>query len=107
MSETKPRPLPEITEVQRLVIQPGDRLIIRYTGGAFIDEAGVAEIRGRVKAALQLPPDFPLVLMDGDWQVLVGALTPKPCGDISLHDAHDFDHDGASYRCPGKVPYRG
>ncbi len=49
--------LPEITEVQRLTLKPGDRIIVRVP--ARIDEATADRIKDRLRALL------------GDVQVLV------------------------------------
>jgi hypothetical protein len=53
--------LPEITEVQRLTIKPGDRLVIRA------DQVLTAESASRLtqmaRARLQLPEDVPVFVL--------------------------------------------
>ncbi len=56
--------LPEITEVQRLALKPGDRIIVRSPER--LDPATVDYVKRKALAVLQLPDDFPLlVLPDG------------------------------------------
>ncbi len=56
--------LPEITEVQRLALKPGDSLIVRVP--VQLDMATADYVTHKVRAVLRLPDDFPvLVLPDG------------------------------------------
>lgn len=56
--------LPEITEVQRLIVKPGDRIIVRTE--ARLDMATVDYMKRHVRASLGLADDFPvLILGDG------------------------------------------
>ena len=63
--------LPEITEVQRLVLKPGDRLIVRSPER--LTMATAARVNERVRAILRLPDDVAvLVLPDGMSLEVVG-----------------------------------
>jgi hypothetical protein len=53
--------LPEITDVRRLAIRPGDRLVI--TSPEWLSRQDIAETSARVRAALQLPDDVPVVVL--------------------------------------------
>jgi hypothetical protein len=53
--------LPEITEVQRLTLRPGDRIIVRTPER--LDMATAERVHHRVLAVLQLPDDFPLLVL--------------------------------------------
>jgi hypothetical protein len=56
--------LPEITEVQRLTLKPGDRLIVRSPD--LMSHEMAALVAGRVRRVLRLPDDVPvLVLPEG------------------------------------------
>jgi len=52
--------LPDVTEIQRWALQPGDRLIV--STDREISMAEVEEIKARVIAALVLPAGFPLLV---------------------------------------------
>ena len=54
--------LPEITEVQRLTVKPGDRLIIRTDAKLRADTA--AHLLEVVRARLGLPDDVRVVILD-------------------------------------------
>lgn len=54
--------LPEITDVQRLILKPGDRLIVRT--GAKLDTATAARMLEVVRARLGLPDDVRVVILD-------------------------------------------
>jgi hypothetical protein len=54
----------EISDVQRLVLKPGDRIIVRMPGR--IDRAGAEDVERQVRARLELPGEVPvLVLPEG------------------------------------------
>lgn len=56
--------LPEISDVQRLRLEPGDSLVIRCPER--LDMATAAEVKERVRAILRLADDVPvLVLPEG------------------------------------------
>ena len=55
-------PLPEITEVQRLTVKPGDRLIIRT--GAKLSAATAAALLDQVRVRLGLPDDVRVAILD-------------------------------------------
>jgi hypothetical protein len=56
--------LPEISDVQRLRLEPGDSLVVRCP--ARLDMATVVEVKERVRAILRIADDVPvLVLPDG------------------------------------------
>jgi hypothetical protein len=57
--------LPEVTEIQRWKIEPGDRLILRTDRR--VDQAQAEMIRERVRYWLALPADVPVVILDGEW----------------------------------------
>ena len=63
--------LPEVTEIRRWSIQPGDRLIIQCEQRITPQQAQT--IRDRVRMFLQLPDDFPLVIVDGGVTVEVAS----------------------------------
>jgi hypothetical protein len=63
--------LPEVSEIRRWNIQPGDRLIIHCEQR--ITSAQGEAIRDRVRVFLQLPDDFPLVVIDGGLTVEVAS----------------------------------
>jgi hypothetical protein len=54
--------LPEITEVQRLTLKPGDRLLIRTDEKIRADTA--AYLLERVRHRLDLPDDVHVVVLD-------------------------------------------
>lgn len=54
--------LPEITEVQRLTLKPGDRLIVR-TDEKLSDQVAAA-LRERLHAWLGLPDDVRVLILD-------------------------------------------
>ncbi len=62
--------LPEITEIKRLDIRPGDRLVLR-TSDHVITPEQAAELRKRVATALLLPEDIPVVVIGAEWDVEV------------------------------------
>jgi hypothetical protein len=61
--------LPEITEVQRLTVKPGDRLIIRTDEKLRADTA--AYLLDRVRHGLDLPDDVHVVVLDSGMSVEV------------------------------------
>jgi hypothetical protein len=61
--------LPEIAEVQRLTVNPGDRLIVRAP--AKLDAATAAHLIERLRAGLDLPDDVRVVILDGGMSVEV------------------------------------
>ena len=54
--------LPEITEVQRLTVKPGDRLVLRTDAKLAADTA--AYLLERVRHRLDLPDDVRVVILD-------------------------------------------
>ena len=62
--------LPEITEIKRLEIRPGDRLILR-TSGYEVGQEEAAEIRHRVRATLGLPAEMPILVLGSNWDAEV------------------------------------
>ena len=60
-------PLPEITEVQRLRLEPGDILVIRSPQSLTPDDAQM--VQQRVRVILRLPEDFPLLVLPGGMSV--------------------------------------
>jgi len=66
--------LPEITEVQRLALRPGDRIIVRSTER--LDMATADRMKDRVRAVLGLPDGFPVLVMDGGMSL--EAVGPAP-----------------------------
>lgn len=61
--------LPEITEVQRMALKPGDRLIVRVAVLINADQAG--HIERIIRARLQLPDEFPILVTDRSTDVEV------------------------------------
>jgi len=59
----------EITDVQRLTVKPGDRLIVRVP--AKLDAATAARLLEVVRARLDLPDDVLVVILDGGMSVEV------------------------------------
>ena len=53
--------LPEITDVQRLVLKPGDRLVIR--AGQVLTAQQAADLTQMARARLQLPEDAPVFVL--------------------------------------------
>jgi hypothetical protein len=53
--------LPEITDVQRLTLKPGDRLVVRSPDRLSAQAADM--IRQRVIAAFALDPDAPVLVL--------------------------------------------
>jgi hypothetical protein len=52
--------LPEVTEIQRWKLQPGDRLIVSTDREISLKDVDL--IRAKVRAALALPDDFPVLV---------------------------------------------
>lgn len=50
-----------VTEVKRLRLDPGDKLVVRADSD--LTESDAARLQGRVRALLQLPDDFPLLIL--------------------------------------------
>ncbi len=61
--------LPEITEVQRLTVKPGDRLVLRTDAKLAADTA--AYLLERVRHRLDLPDDVRVVILDSGMSVEV------------------------------------
>jgi hypothetical protein len=66
--------LPEITEVQRLRLEPGDRLVIRCESR--LDMATGQRIKEHARAALKLGDDFPVMVLGDGIDVDVVSVTP-------------------------------
>ena len=64
--------IPEITEVARLEIRPGDRLIVRADTSMTPSQADY--VKQRLREYLHLPDDFPIAVLDNrmDLQVVAG-----------------------------------
>ena len=67
--------LPEVTEIRRWSIQPGDRLIIRCSQR--LTQAQAQEIREQVRVRLGLPDDFPLMVIGDDVTIEVAPIPMK------------------------------
>jgi hypothetical protein len=65
--------LPEVTEVQRLRLEPGDRLVVR--ADRELTQHQTETIPSRVRAALHLPDDFPVMVIPAGFSVEV--VTPS------------------------------
>jgi hypothetical protein len=87
--------LPPITEVQRLTIRPGDRLIIRCEGR--LTQADAAEIPDRVRTILQLPDDFPILALGSDITVEVAG------PDTRCWCVCEINHPGQRRACTGTL----
>ena len=61
--------LPEVTEIQRWKLEPGDRLIVATD--RVVSLSDVERIKERVRAALALPADFPVLVHGTDATVEV------------------------------------
>ena len=61
--------LPEITEVQRLTLKPGDRLIVRVPDR--IDAATAARMLEVIRGRLGLPDDARIMILDRDMSMEV------------------------------------
>ena len=62
--------LPQVTEVQRLRLEPGDKLVIR----ADVDRMSHEDadmLQCRVRAALRVPDDFPVMVLPAGWSAEV------------------------------------
>jgi len=68
-----------ITEVQRMKIKPGDRLIA-YTDRAVVSEEEAHQMAQRLRLALQMP-DLPIVIATREWEFVIAA------GPPTRHDA--------------------
>lgn len=77
-------PLPPITEVQRLTIRPGDRLIAKYGGRASISAEQARTITAQIRRALALPDDFPIAIADQDWHFIVADQGEQPDNSWAL-----------------------
>lgn len=62
--------LPEITEVQRLRLEPGDALVVHLNAHS-IDMESAGLIQARVRAVLGLDDSFPVLLLAKDTDVEV------------------------------------
>lgn len=60
--------LPEVHELVAWSPNPGDRLIVRNTE-VELDRRQVDEITEAVRRALNLSPDFPVMVLGRDWEV--------------------------------------
>jgi hypothetical protein len=60
--------LPEIHEIGKLTLAPGDILVLR-NHEIEIDKDQAAEIKEHVRRVLQLPADFPFLVLGRDWSV--------------------------------------
>lgn len=69
--------LPEIREIIRWTVEPGDRLIAIVNRDA-VDGEQAAEVRARLRAVLQLPEDFPIAVTGREWSFIVGRDQPAP-----------------------------
>jgi hypothetical protein len=58
---------PKITEVQRLEIKPGDRLIVHVDRDS-IDPHTAAIVKERLRKALNLPAYMPIVIVTREWR---------------------------------------
>ena len=58
-----------ITEIDRLRLRPGDRLIA-YSAQEHVSVAQAHEVAARLRAALRLP-DIPVAVGGSDWQICV------------------------------------
>ncbi len=73
--------LPEITEVQRLTLKPGDRVIVRTPQPLDMKTADYVE--HAVRARLRLPDDVPVLLLpDGMSLDVVNAALPGIAGRV-------------------------
>lgn len=61
--------MPEVTEIQRWQLNPGDRLIV--TTDRYLRDSDVAVVKARVRAALALPDDVPILVHGPDAEVKV------------------------------------
>ena len=59
----------EIREIDRLTLQPGDRLIA-YTEHRHVTPEEARAVADRLRAALRLP-DIPVAVCGSDWQISV------------------------------------
>lgn len=64
--------LPEVQEVRRWQIQPGDRLIIRTDAFELTPEIA-AELQVRVREVLRIPDEVPIAILARNWDVEVGS----------------------------------
>jgi hypothetical protein len=62
--------LPEVTEIQRWEIRPGDKLILR-TDRQVVDQEQAAMLQERVRAILHLPPDVDVLILGPEWRAEV------------------------------------
>lgn len=67
--------IPEITEVQRMRLEPGDKLIVRIE--ARVDMATADVIKKHIRGVLGLAEDFPVLVLDRGANVeVVSSLCP-------------------------------
>lgn len=59
--------LPEITAIERLRLEPGDKLIFRHAG--VVSEAAAVEVKHKVREILGLGDDFPVLVLGDGWAV--------------------------------------
>lgn len=64
--------LPEVTEVQRLRLEPGDSLVVHVDDrNRHLTMANAADLQGRVRAVLGLASDFPVLVLPHDMSLEV------------------------------------
>lgn len=64
--------LPEITEVQRLRLEPGDKLVVRADMSHLkMTQYDAEMIQRQVRAVLHLPDDFPVLVLPAGMSVEV------------------------------------
>lgn len=73
---------PEVTEIKRLTIRPGDRIII--TCDKPLDEYEHETIRDRCREILALPDDIPLLVLPGGMDLKVAG--PERLSPVSLQE---------------------
>ena len=54
--------LPEVTDVQRLTLKPGDRIIVRVAQKLTAQQGGM--LLAQLRARLGLPDDVPIAILD-------------------------------------------
>ena len=66
-----PGPEPaKISEIIRWQVKPGDRLVV-LCEQSYVSEDQVAEVKQRLRIALQLPEDFPIAVASREWSFSV------------------------------------
>ena len=88
--------LPEVTEVERLTLKPGDRLIVRVPEK--ISQDIVDRLKERLRAALGLDPTTKIVILDSGMSLEVAERAPLDVRELSRALDHEASIRGRTRR---------